>query len=57
MDSSMRMNELKKRTMNTSVINSAKKLNVNDANAALRRTRSSGYVVPPKVFTHKFFIS
>jgi hypothetical protein len=50
MDSSMRLNELKKRATNTSVIQSEKKLNVNEANSVLRRSRSSGYVVPRKVF-------
>ena len=55
MDSSMRLNELKKRTTNTSVSKNEKKTNINDANAALRRTRSSGYVVPAK--TQNKFLS
>ena len=49
MDSSMRLNELKQRTTNTSISKSEKKTNVNEANSALRRTRNLGYVVPPKI--------
>jgi hypothetical protein len=48
MDSSMRLNELKQRTTNTSASKSEKKTNGNDANSALRRMRSSGYVTPSK---------
>ncbi len=55
MDSSMRLNELKKRTTNTTISNSEKKINVNEANTALRRMRSSGYVVPAK--TQNKFLS
>ena len=55
MDSSMRLNELKKNTTNTSTSNSVKKVNVNDANSALRRARSSGYIVPAK--TQNKFLS
>ncbi len=42
MDSSMRINELKKRTTNAIIIASEKKTNPNEANSALRRSRSSG---------------
>jgi hypothetical protein len=55
MDSSMRINELKKRTTNTIISKSEKKTNVNDATSALRRSRSSGHVVPPK--TQNKFLS
>ena len=50
-DSSMRLNELKQRTIGTNTSNSKnkKKTNPNDTNSALRRARSSGYVVPPKI--------
>ena len=48
MDSSMRLNELKKQTTVASNSKSDKKLNVNDANSALRRTRNGGYIVPRK---------
>jgi hypothetical protein len=49
MDSSMRLNELKKRTTNTSASGSIKKVNANEANSALRRIRSSGYITPAKL--------
>ena len=48
-DSSMRLNELKQRTINKSTSNATKKTNINDTNSALKRTRNSGYVVPPKI--------
>ncbi len=50
MDSSMRLNELKKYTTNNTISKPEKKPNPNEANSALRRSRSSGYVVPRKVF-------
>lgn len=57
MTSSMRLNELKKYTTNNIISKPEKKINVNDATSALRRSRSSGYVVPPKAVASKFFIS
>jgi hypothetical protein len=48
MDSSMRTNEVKKRTSATTTSKGEKRTNTNEANSALRRSRSSGYVVPAK---------
>jgi hypothetical protein len=55
MDSSMRINELTKQTTNTSISKTQKKTNVNEVNSALRRMRSSGYIVPVK--TQNKFLS
>lgn len=55
MDSSMRLNELKKRTTNANASHNEKKTNTNDATSALRRARNSGYIVPAK--TQNKFLS
>ena len=49
MDSSMRLNELKKYTTNSIISKPEKKTNPDEARSALQRTRSSGYISPAKV--------
>lgn len=49
MDSSMRLNELKKYTTNNIISKPDKRLNANEAYSALRRMRSSGYISPAKL--------
>ena len=49
MDTSLRLNELKSRTIGLNRNSSSASYNPNTVNTAIQRARSSGYIVPKKV--------